>query len=103
MVSECLTNAGKHGGARRADVDIGRRKDRLVIKVIDDGRGFTPEQAIGSGLSNLLDRIEAIGGRLEVSSRPGGGTAIIAELPYATTAANDATSPTRRVAVGRRE
>ena len=82
MVSESLANAVKHGGAREADVRIARRNNRLVVEVCDYGRGFIHEEASGTGLSNLCDRIEAIGGRLEIHSRPGEGTTISADLPY---------------------
>ena len=100
MVSESLANAVKHGFAREADVRILRRNNRLVVEVCDDGRGFIREEASGSGLSNLCDRIEAIGGRLEIHSRPGEGTTISADLPYVAAAspvATPAASALRRI------
>jgi signal transduction histidine kinase len=52
----------------------------VTVDVVDDGRGGA-EPALGSGLSGLADRVEAIGGRLEIASPPGGGTRIRAVLP----------------------
>jgi signal transduction histidine kinase len=51
------------------------------VEVEDDGSGFEPAEAEGSGLDNLHDRLEALGGRLVVVSRRGRGTRITARLP----------------------
>jgi signal transduction histidine kinase len=51
------------------------------VEVADDGRGFEPAGVAGSGLRSLVDRVEALGGRLEIVSRPAGGTRLIALLP----------------------
>jgi signal transduction histidine kinase len=47
----------------------------------DDGRGFEPAGVAGSGLRGLADRVEALGGHLEILSRPASGTRLIAWLP----------------------
>jgi signal transduction histidine kinase len=57
-----------------------RRDDALVVTIADDGvGGADPER--GSGLRGLVDRVHAVGGRLEVGSAPGHGTRLCARLP----------------------
>ena len=79
-VSEALTNAVKHAHARAVSIAVADRQQWLVIDVADDGIGGA-SVARGSGLQGLLDRIEALGGRLTVSSSPGAGTTVHAEVP----------------------
>jgi signal transduction histidine kinase len=81
VASEALANVEKHARASSAAISLVRRDRFLVIAVEDDGVGGA-DSAGGSGLRGLVDRIEALGGRLEVSSPSGGGTALWAELPY---------------------
>ena len=81
LVSEALANVAKHSGATEARVAIGRRGDRLVIEVTDDGCGGA--EPTGSGLTGLRDRVEAVDGWFHVASPPGGPTTILAELPCA--------------------
>ena len=80
VASEALANAAKHSGASRIDVSLEQRDGRLVLSVRDDGVGGA-DAARGSGLAGLSDRVEALGGRLEISSPPGEGTEIRADLP----------------------
>ncbi|WP_431944782.1 sensor histidine kinase [Actinacidiphila sp. bgisy167] len=80
-VSELLQNISKHSGASRATVDLWRSGDRLMIHVVDNGRGgASPAQ--GSGLAGLVERLEAVDGVLAVDSPAGGPTAVAAELPW---------------------
>ena len=79
VVAEALANAGKHSGARRIDVRIGSDGEVLSVEVHDDGSGGADPD--GGGLSGLSRRVEALDGRLLVSSPPGGPTTIRAELP----------------------
>jgi signal transduction histidine kinase len=81
VVCEALANVAKHSEARRAAVSVGRRGDRLVIEVSDDGRGGATLD--GSGLAGLRDRVQAVDGWLHVASPPGGPTTLTAELPCA--------------------
>jgi signal transduction histidine kinase len=81
VVSEALANAGKHSGAQRALVHVGRAGDRLVVEVVDDGKGGARED--GDGLAGLRKRVEALDGTLAVTSPDGGPTSIRAELPCA--------------------
>ena len=80
VVSESLTNAARHAGARTATVDIERDGDVLRVSVVDDGRGGAIEAA-GSGLTGLRDRVAAVDGRFTLTSPPGGGTTIAVEVP----------------------
>lgn len=81
FVSEALANVLKHAAASRATVRLRHEDDRLFVEVADDGVGFVPADATGSGLTGLRDRIEAVGGSLRVASRVGEGTTVAATLP----------------------
>jgi signal transduction histidine kinase/putative methionine-R-sulfoxide reductase with GAF domain len=80
VASEALANAAKHSQASRIDVSLEQRERSLLLSVRDDGVGGA-DAARGSGLVGLMDRVEALGGSIRVSSRPGEGTQITAELP----------------------
>jgi signal transduction histidine kinase len=80
VVAECLTNAAKHAEASVARVDMSTTDDAAVVEIRDDGRGGA-DLARGSGLRGLADRVEALGGRLDVTSPPAAGTVVRAELP----------------------
>jgi Signal transduction histidine kinase len=80
VVSECLTNIGKHAEATLATVDVIRLDGQVVVEVVDDGRGGADAER-GSGLRGLADRVEALGGRLQVWTPRGRGTRVRAELP----------------------
>jgi signal transduction histidine kinase/uncharacterized protein YhfF len=80
LVSEALTNAVKHAGATEVRVHVERRGPVLHAEVADDGAGGACESA-GSGLPGLRDRLEALGGRLELDSAPGAGTRLRASIP----------------------
>jgi len=80
VCSEALANVRKHADASGAAVQVTKRNHLLVVVVSDDGRGRASVEE-GSGLRGLADRVEALGGRLTVTSRPGAGTRLVAELP----------------------
>ncbi|MEV7117922.1 sensor histidine kinase [Kitasatospora griseola] len=82
-VSELLTNASKHSGARSASVDLWRQDDRLMLTVQDDGRGGA-EIRPGGGLAGLAERAESVDGVFVVDSPAGGPTSIAVELPWRT-------------------
>jgi signal transduction histidine kinase len=82
VASEALTNAAKHSHANDVRLVASSDGRTLVIEVADDGIGGAGPGA-GSGLRGLADRVEAIGGRLTVSSPPGRGTTVRAEIPCA--------------------
>ncbi|MEV0221283.1 PAS domain S-box protein [Streptomyces sp. NPDC050704] len=80
VTSECLTNAAKHARASVVDVRARTYDDVLEVVIGDDGIGGA-DQGGGSGLIGLTDRVEAIGGRLSISSPPGSGTTTTVRLP----------------------
>ena len=80
LVSEALTNAAKHARAESVSVNVAAADGTLVITIADDGVGGA-DAGGGSGLRGLVDRVQAVGGRLEVSSPPGEGTRLCARLP----------------------
>jgi PAS domain S-box-containing protein len=79
VVAEALANVQKHAEARRVIVQARAEDDRVLVTVVDDGTGGADRD--GSGLRGLADRVEALGGRLALDSRPGRGTRLRAEIP----------------------
>jgi signal transduction histidine kinase len=82
VVSESLTNAAKHGAASSATVTLTCTADEVSVEIADNGRGGASLDG-GSGLRGLVDRVEALGGELAVSSPRGAGTLVRADLPLA--------------------
>jgi signal transduction histidine kinase len=80
LVAEALTNVAKYADATAADVHVICSAAAARVEVADNGLGGADPEG-GSGLSGLIDRIEALGGRLGIESPPGGGTRVWAELP----------------------
>ena len=82
---ECLQNAAKHAGRDAAvTIRLGEGNGRIWFSVEDDGAGFDPVKVKrGSGLTNLADRLEAVGGTLEIATGVGRGTRVMGELPTA--------------------
>jgi signal transduction histidine kinase len=80
VASEALANATKHAEASRIELSLAQVEERLLLAVRDDGVGGA-DPARGSGLVGLTDRVEALGGSLDIQSRPGDGTHITVRLP----------------------
>jgi PAS domain S-box-containing protein len=80
VVAEALTNVAKYACATRARVHVDRRDGAVVVEVTDDGIGGA-DSGKGTGLRGLADRVEALGGRLDVRSPRGAGTALVATIP----------------------
>jgi len=81
-VQEALTNAGKHGGAKRAVVEVIEDASTVRVSVRDDGQGFDPTVArTGFGLLGMRERVDLLEGTLTVDSAPGRGTTITAVYP----------------------
>jgi signal transduction histidine kinase len=91
VVAETLTNVARYADASEVRVTAVEQDGRLVVTVVDDGRGGA-DPAGGSGLRGLTDRLHAMDGELTVGSPPGGGTTVRAELPLEAPAAPDATA-----------
>jgi signal transduction histidine kinase len=81
VLSEAIANAIKHSRARELAVRLEQLEGRLEIEVCDDGVGGARASA-GAGMRGMADRLDAFGGRLLVDSPPGGGTRLVAQLPY---------------------
>ncbi|MGN6378054.1 MAG: PAS domain-containing sensor histidine kinase [Gaiellales bacterium] len=80
VTSEALANIEKHAAADAVDVRVTVAETSATAEISDNGRGGA-DPAAGSGLRGLADRVEALGGRLEVKSAPGAGTTVRAEVP----------------------
>jgi len=85
VVQEALTNVRKHAGAYHADVTLSEDGGVVTLEVADDGSGFDParvELALdhGFGMTAMRERVEQIGGTLEVDTQPGTGTRVIVRL-----------------------
>jgi signal transduction histidine kinase len=82
LVQEALTNVVKHAQAGRIDLQIQGREGRLDVLVSDDGQGFDPlGRHRGFGLTGMRERVELAGGELQIESRPGAGTRVMASVP----------------------
>ena len=80
-IAEALANTLKHSRADRLDVELRENDDRLIVRVSDNGDGFDAAAARGTGLTNLRDRVAAVGGALQIDTSPRAGTTVIAEFP----------------------
>jgi signal transduction histidine kinase len=80
VVAEALTNTAKHAQASHVNVSAVDDDDELRLTINDDGIGGAVAGA-GSGLIGLKDRVEALGGRLDVSSPAGSGTTLTVVIP----------------------
>jgi signal transduction histidine kinase len=80
IVSEALANAAKHADASRVKIALHIDRAALHLSISDDGTGGA-DPSRGSGLLGLRDRVEALGGAIEVASPPGSGTRMLVEIP----------------------
>jgi signal transduction histidine kinase len=80
VASEALANATKHAQASEVELSLATGNGSLLLSIRDDGVGGA-DPAGGSGLIGLSDRVQALGGSICVTSRPGEGTHVAAELP----------------------
>jgi signal transduction histidine kinase len=82
LISEAVTNALKHAEATRIVVEVAHEGDVLRVRVTDDGTGFDPVgQDHAGGVVHMRDRVNALGGSLQLLSGPGEGTAVTAVFP----------------------
>jgi signal transduction histidine kinase len=81
VVAEALTNAAKYAQASEVTVGVGADDVNLRLSITDDGVGGADPHK-GSGLIGLIDRVEALGGKLRISSVAGSGTSLLATIPF---------------------
>ena len=86
MVRELLFNVAKHSGSRVAYVELARPEGEIVVTVRDEGRGFDPSLSRESGeesfgLASVRERLDLLGGRMEIHSRPGLGARVVLHVP----------------------
>lgn len=89
---EALTNVHRHAQARQVHVDLSDHEEVLTLEVTDDGRGLSPEmlkKPRSFGLRGLQERARRGGGWMDISSRPGSGTAVILSMPLTPAAAGE--------------
>jgi signal transduction histidine kinase len=79
---EALNNVAKYAEASTVEIRLRQDEDELRFEVVDDGRGFdTAAKGGGTGLQGMADRLDAVGGMLEVRSAPDGGTIVSGVVP----------------------
>lgn len=83
IVQESLTNIVKHARAEKVSILLTEKNRRVTAVIEDDGRGFSPDEqrAGGLGLVGMRERLALLGGRLEIESSLGAGTALVVEVP----------------------
>jgi two-component system, NarL family, sensor histidine kinase DevS len=84
ICQEALANVAKHAKAGRVDINLWSTEERVLLEIIDNGRGFDLTRmstTLGHGLSNMHRRARKVGGDVEISSVPGEGTTILAWVP----------------------
>jgi signal transduction histidine kinase len=88
VVQEALTNVAKHAGASRVSLILNRRADDVLVIIEDDGVGFDTDEATDPtrpgrrlGLAGMKQRVQAVGGVIQVESTPGGGTTVFVRVP----------------------
>jgi signal transduction histidine kinase len=89
LLQEALTNVAKHAGADYVKVNLAETDDKITLTIRDNGRGFNTGEltmykntVAGMGLGAMMERLEFIGGRLDVYSKRGDGTEIVATIPF---------------------
>ena len=82
IFKEAVNNILRHAHCTNAEIELAVEKDRLKLRVTDNGSGFDVSRAgSGNGLSSMRRRAAHVGGELEVCSQPGGGTTITLRAP----------------------
>lgn len=84
ICQESLANIAKHARAQQAEVHLWTTRDRVLLEISDDGRGFDMGKMIatlGHGLSNMQSRARKVGGEVEITSTIGKGTTVLAWVP----------------------
>ena len=80
LVQEALTNTLRHSGSKTARVVVSHDDNAISLEVTDEGSGIAPDRALGLGLLGMRERVNQLGGRLQIASHVG-GTKVKAVLP----------------------
>ena len=81
IFKEAINNAARHAGCSHVNVALTSDRTHLALSVVDDGRGFDATTDVdGNGLGSMHTRAERLGARLDITSRPGGGTSVRLEV-----------------------
>jgi signal transduction histidine kinase len=83
VVQEALHNCARHSGATMVRIRVEQHPNRLMVIIQDDGQGFDAGQVKGLGLLGIQERVARLGGNCRVHSKPGSGTILSVELPFA--------------------
>jgi two-component system sensor histidine kinase UhpB len=86
VVQEAITNIARHSRATQASISLTKQEGRLLVRVRDNGQGFDLAQVMNGprqawGLLGMEERVTLLGGRFYISTRPGAGTLLLAEIP----------------------
>jgi signal transduction histidine kinase len=85
VAQEALNNIVRHSGARSASMQLGYKNQEISLEIIDTGKGFDVERNFapphGWGLVGMRERVEAVGGMLQIDSQPGKGTRVEVTIP----------------------
>ena len=81
VVQEALHNCARHSHATSVRIRVEQARDRLLLNIQDDGRGFDVLHTKGLGLLGIQERVTRLGGACQIHSRPGSGTTLSIELP----------------------
>ena len=85
IVQEALDNVREHAHAKHVEIDLGLTQDRLIVTIVDNGKGFDPAQPVAPGrrlgIVAMRDRADLLGGNLQVFSEPGHGVRVALIAP----------------------
>ena len=81
LVQECLTNVARHAEATQVTIHLTTENNQLNISVSDNGKGFEAHDLSGFGLLGMRERVEGLGGTLQINSGESAGTQVSARLP----------------------
>jgi signal transduction histidine kinase len=82
VVQEALHNCARHSHATTVRIRVEQKMDRLILLIQDDGQGFDARQMKGLGLLGIQERVDRLGGKSSIHSKPGGGAILSVELPF---------------------
>jgi two-component system sensor histidine kinase UhpB len=81
LLEEAVSNALRHGNAGQIAVALGMDDDHVLTIIVDDDGAGIPEEVVFSGLESLRERLDTVGGALELTPGPLGGARLSATIP----------------------